>query len=253
MSNNISRKYSGKLGDSSALDAKLKKDREARAASQSLGDGKASGDGEYPFELVGGFHNVLNEAKGLVKKVEAGGRKSGQHGDEGAGKGETDAEGAEGAAQPVLLSQGFRRWAARLALLAAIAFLSRSIFIELTAKDSPKAECEDILVPVEQAAPNYESVKDYVKYVVSKFSSGGMEGIDGKWIEGIPPYFKERGKAKLELLGAGFSIGKLCADKTVVYVVECHPDINPGKTIFVEVVKGKLPSGAAVFRLQKVY
>jgi len=255
MASNISRKYSGKLGERSSLDSKIKKEREAKAAlhSPSLGgDGKPKGEGEYPFELVGGFSSVLSEAKNLVKKVESGGGKSVQHGHGGEGSSEAE-EGAEDSIRPAMLSQGFRRWVARLAILAVIAFLGRSIFMELTAKDSPKGDCEDILVPVEQSAPNSESVKDYVKYIVSKFSSGGMEGIDGKWIEGIPPYFKERGKARLELLGAGFSIGKLCADKTVVYVVECHPDINPGKTVFVEVVKGRLPSGTAVFRLQKVY
>ena len=253
MVKNISRKYSGKLGESSALDSKLKKQRESKASSFSPKEGKEPGE-EYPFELVDGFGKVLHEAKSLVKKVQEGRRVASSSPSTGAvGEGTESSDGEGGPDQSFSLRPAFLRWSARLILLAAIAFLARSIFSELAGKEEPRTECEDVLVPVEQSAPYCESVKEYVKYVVSKFSSGGMDAIDGKWVEGIPPFFKERAKGKLELLGAGFSVGKLCADKVVVYVVECHPDINPDKTVFVEVVKGRLPSGAAVFRLQKVY
>ncbi len=248
MPKNIIRKYSGKLGDSSELDAKIKKERESHPPA-SPAAGKEPGK-DYPFELLGGFGKALSEAKGLVKKVKEGRKPMAEPSESEAPKHGGEAGEADA---PAALSPGFLRWGARVALLAAIAFLGYSTFIALAVKEPPPPECEDILVRIENGAPYSVSVKDYVKYIVEKASKVGMEGIDGKWVEGVPPSFKEAAKAKLELLGTGFSIAGLRADKVVVYVVECHPDINPAKTVFVEVVKGRLPSGSAVFRLQKVY
>ena len=145
------------------------------------------------------------------------------------------------------------RWVVRLILLCAVIWEGSRLREELLKEEAPPPTPEDVLINIDESSPDFDGVKNYVQYIVNKVAAGGMEAVAGKWIEGIDPSFKGEAKAQLELLGAGFKSERISADKAVVYNVECHPDINPERIVTVEVVKGRLGSGKAVYRLQRVY
>lgn len=145
------------------------------------------------------------------------------------------------------------RWTARAVLLAAVAWQGERLRVELMRDELPPPAPEDVLVRIDENAPDFDGVKNYAQYIVNKTAAGGMEAIAGKWIDGVDPAFKSEAKAPLEALAGGFSFGEVSVDKAVVYNVECHPDAKPERSITIEVVKGRLSSGRAVYRLQRAY
>ncbi len=217
------------------------------------------------YKLGSGYMGVLQEAKQLVSGAE-GKRAIRKAAFEKAMEAASD-EGQE-PAKPGILERHlpdllaffkkpwawtFLRWTARLILLCAVAWQGNRLRLALSSEDMLLKEPEDVLISIDENAPDYDGVKNYAQYIVNKVGAGGMEAVAGKWIDGIDPSFKEDAKAPLELLSGGFKIGRVSADKAIVYNVECHPDVKPERAIVIEVVKGRLSSGRAVYRLQRVY
>lgn len=145
------------------------------------------------------------------------------------------------------------RWLVRVALLCAIVWQGDRLRAELMSEELSPPMPGDVLIDIEANAPDFDGVRNYAQYIVNKVGAGGMEAIAGKWIDGIDPAFKDQAKPLLAELAAGFKLGRVSADKAIVYNVECHPDLKPGRTVTLEIVKGRLGSGRAVYRLQKIY
>ena len=146
-----------------------------------------------------------------------------------------------------------RMWITRIIILAALIWQWNVLWRELHKESALPETAEDVLISIDESYPDFDGTKNYVQYIVSKVANGGAETVDGKWIEGIPPSSKAEAKPLLELLASGYKIGRVSADKAVIYNVECHPDINQARCISVEVVRSRLGGGKVVYRLQKVY
>jgi hypothetical protein len=145
-------------------------------------------------------------------------------------------------------------WTARLVLLALIIWQFRVLHRELWADEQVPENMPDVLIQIDANAPDFEGVKNYARYIAGKVAAGGIDAIEGKWVEGIPPSFKPEAQAALALVGQDFEIDRVSADKSVIYNVECHPLSNPGKLVSFEIVRRRLAeSGKVIYRLQRIY
>ncbi len=144
-------------------------------------------------------------------------------------------------------------WTARILILAAIWHAGGHLWRISSDKTPSDLVPDDVLIPIDEKAPDYEGVKNYIRYIVRKHSEGGGDAIAQKWVAGIPPCFKDDAEAQLKKLGGGFKTGKVAVDKTVIYNVECRPDAAPGDLVNAEIVRCRLPNGRLIYRLQRLY
>lgn len=238
---NIKRKYSNKLADSSEhFDHAHHAGREALPGEEK--------EGSYPYELHHEFNKILHDAhkcvKSVIDKKDSGEQVSGLE----AAPPETESSRP---GWPV--SPAFVRWLVRIGLVAATFLLLRSSWHDYFREGKEEAGAyNDVLTSIDASRADCEKVKGYVKYIIQKVASEGVESIEGKWAAGVPPSFKSDARRKAEMLGTGYVFGNVFADKGVIYIVECHPSFNPAKTAFFEVVREKV-GDEVLFRLQKIY
>lgn len=112
---------------------------------------------------------------------------------------------------------------------------------------------DDILVSVNLRDEEMEKISDYVRYITDTVRLKGLKGIDGKWLEGIPPSFKKNVKDKIDRLNAeGYIIERTSMDRSNLFNVKCQAMTPEKETVFLEIAKTRV-GNLYLFRLQKVY
>jgi hypothetical protein len=139
----------------------------------------------------------------------------------------------------------------RLVLLLIIAGGVYFSYWHLTCKGD---KADDMLVHLSMQRSDCSGAANYVDYIVNRIKNKGYYSIEDKWVDDLPPKFKQDAKAKLlNLKDNGFEIERVAVDRVKTYNVRCRSNSDAGKLIFVEVVKVKRPNRKPVFRLQRVY
>lgn len=112
---------------------------------------------------------------------------------------------------------------------------------------------EDILVPVNLKDEDMEKISDYVRYITDTVRLKGLQGIDGKWLEGIPPFFKKNVKDKIDKLNAeGYIVEKISMDRSNLFNIKCQAMTPEKDIVFLEIAKTRV-GNVYLFRLQRVY
>jgi len=143
------------------------------------------------------------------------------------------------------LKNFFIRLAALMIMATSLYFLGKWFFTGNT------IECDDCLVSLAPDREDYKSVENYVRYIVDKFRTRGLDEIESKWVE-VPPEFKRQAKTGLSSLAASsFKVDAISVDKVSTYGVECASFDNP-RSVFIEVVRQKSGKNT-IYRLQRIY
>lgn len=112
---------------------------------------------------------------------------------------------------------------------------------------------EDILAPVNLKDEEREKISDYVRYITDTVRLKGLQGIEGKWQEGIPPSFRKNVKDKIDKLNAeGYIVEKISMDRSNLFNIKCQAMTPEKDIIFLEIAKTRV-GNTYLFRLQKIY